>query len=1094
MAVIVGLALLFLGNSARAQLVAEQVTAGNVASTLFGGTDADGGIDDWYLSNGVVAAIIDDVGPQADLVPLLGAAAPPKVSEFAFTGGSLLDLGLVGQNNDQLTQIFTVGGLSTSNFILYSSIGASVSGSEAKITVTGNLLGFDTGATPVPSSDLDVVTEFIAAGSDPFLTMVTTVTNNHGSNAAAGLGGFLDAAIWTLRAVVPFSPLANRGFTHPIIDFSNPAAALEFPTYSAGPANVSPADGVIDPTNATTCGEVSYGLLGVEVSVDQDGPGGNAPVVTPTNTLFGISSNLVTAFGSFPAAPSLDPGGILRYTRRLYVGNRNDVASAANPMITELASRQAFATGTISGNVDAADAADVAASIIATKTGGAATPGFAANAPASQFRTDATGAFSGIVLPVGTYDLEVRSAERDTVTVSGVVVNASADTAVTIPALSAQGTVNVSVVENVAGPDPQIPAKFVFKGYKGTADPRFKKDFEALALPIVGDPIDLAPETFGGGNAQRNVAYLGTGTGTLKLSPGKYQVYVSRGPEYTIKRKNVNVKAGKTKTLKFKIRRAVDTAGFISADFHVHSGRSLDSSAPLRDRVVSFAGEGVEVLVSTEHDYNIDYSSTIADLGLGSRMTSMVGNEVTGSVPNEPAFPDSVGHINAWPLSVLPDARRDGSIEDEFVAPNFLFKRLRDQGAQVIQYNHPRAGVSGLTAIGIFNNFGYDPDLPVTSPPNDLLLDQDVLGPGISGVTNPDGIRNIDFDVMEILNGTSISQYVAVRRDWLSLLNQTDGTTVPFIPGTAVSDSHKMVLEDAGYARAYVGGVGDNPSGLDVTAFNSNVNAGNMSGTTGPFITVSAASGSNTAGLGQTLVAPGGNVTLTIKVQAANWIPVEEVRIIANGFVTQTFDATTSPAVKPAPGNPLSQGTGAVTRFAAEVPLTASVDTYFIVEAGAKLSPLPTASGIVDTIVPGMVPLGFTNPIFVDLAGDGFDPPGLPVMASATGAGEALPAFARVERRDESWWARVRGWWQGLLASGRSRGTAVAGHDIPPLTGRELKAVIDQQKKTPTPDYFPLYHFRLPDSVVEPALERLPEPERTRIRENRRRANPRSVM
>ena len=65
---------------------AEEVTAANAATRLFGGSDADGGIDDWYLSNGVVQAIIDDVGPQDDLVALLGPAAPPKVSEFAFTG------------------------------------------------------------------------------------------------------------------------------------------------------------------------------------------------------------------------------------------------------------------------------------------------------------------------------------------------------------------------------------------------------------------------------------------------------------------------------------------------------------------------------------------------------------------------------------------------------------------------------------------------------------------------------------------------------------------------------------------------------------------------------------------------------------------------------------------------------------------------------------------------------------------------------------------------------------------------------------------------------------------------------------------------
>ena len=51
--------------------------------------------------------------------------------------------------------------------------------------------------------------------------------------------------------------------------------------------------------------------------------------------------------------------------------------------------------------------------------------------------------------------------------------------------------------------------------------------------------------------------------------------------------------------------------------------------------------------------------------------------------------------VNAWPFTVDPDARRDGAIEEEYVAPNYIFSRLRAAGAEVIQYNHPRAGVAG---------------------------------------------------------------------------------------------------------------------------------------------------------------------------------------------------------------------------------------------------------------------------------------------------------------------------------------------------------------------------------------------------------------
>jgi len=61
--------------AATARPMALQLTSGDTA-LLFGGTDAEGGIGDWYVSNGVVQAIIDNVGKAQDLVPLLGASAP----------------------------------------------------------------------------------------------------------------------------------------------------------------------------------------------------------------------------------------------------------------------------------------------------------------------------------------------------------------------------------------------------------------------------------------------------------------------------------------------------------------------------------------------------------------------------------------------------------------------------------------------------------------------------------------------------------------------------------------------------------------------------------------------------------------------------------------------------------------------------------------------------------------------------------------------------------------------------------------------------------------------------------------------------------
>jgi hypothetical protein len=1098
---------------------AVQINSGNT-SLLFGGTDAEGGIGDWYVSNGVIEAIIDNVGLAPDLVGVLTApdVAPPIQAEINPTGGTLIDLGLVGQNNDQLAQFFTVGGLSTSNFILYDTVSAPTADT---IRATGKVLFPTVSVTPC----IDIVTDYTAGGSDPFLTITTTATNNCGVSAGE-FGGYLDVFIWTIRGIIPFSagaaPTGGKGFDHPVLNLSNPALALEFPTFLGGPGLVRPADGIMDPANGTTCGEVSYGLVPESVTLDSDGPGGpNPPVTTAVDSLFGVSSTLVSALGNNPIAPP-DPDGTLTYVRRIYVGNRGDVRSVSDGIVPELASRLGWGSGTVSGDVDAADAANVEASILITRLGRCSgnpsiscktnpvctgmgtctdpvpTTGFSPNGAVTQIRTDATGAFSAVALPAGDYELKVSSQERDDVIVSPVTVTASTNTPVTVPALSARGTVTFTVREKKSG-TPLIPAKLTFKGVNPTADPRFHRDLAAKL-----GPSDIGPESFGGTQAgttghaaaQGNVVYTATGTGDIQIRPGTYDVYVSRGMEYNVQRRTITVASGGSVPVDVLLKRSLKTKGAISADFHVHSGRSLDASAPLRDRVAAFGAEGVEVMVSTDHDKNLDYTSIIAAFpGLPALLRSVVGTELTGSVPNPPNFPASYGHINAWPLVVAANEPRDGAIEEEYVAPNWIYKRLRDAGAEVIQYNHPRAGVSGLTTIGIFNNIGcnrcansidmpcvvdtdcpaspaprdctcvgYQPDRPIGMAPNDILLDDKILGP--SAVTvNPDGLTNLDFDVMEIANGakdSDVKGYRQVRRDWLSLLNQAI-----FKPVTGVSDSHRITVEHAGWARSYVFGAGDDPAALDVATMDNNVKAGNLVSAAGPYIEFSTRTTSGKTGLGGLAGSTDGNVRLKIRVRSAAWIPVEEVRIIANGFVVASFDGTTSPKVKAVPSD--FQSAGKTSRFRANVTMSIAQDTYFIVEAGAKfpadINTPPTPPAIVDIVEPDVVPLSVTNPIFVDRNGNAtFDAPGLPVMMASSTSTE-LPAFARVRMEvpdDEGIWTKL---WTGITRyASRLRGVAVAEEAPGEMTGVTKEQKAEAVRKG---EYFPLHQFSIPRQAAE---------------------------
>jgi predicted kinase len=282
---------------------------------------------------------------------------------------------------------------------------------------------------------------------------------------------------------------------------------------------------------------------------------------------------------------------------------------------------------------------------------------------------------------------------------------------------------------------------------------------------------------------------------------------------------------------------------------------------------------------------------------------------------------------------------------------------------------------------------GYQPDRPLTAAPNDELLSTDVTGD--SGVANPNGTRNIDFDVLEVGNGIGVSGYLQTRADWFSLLDQTNaplpGGPLHFFPGSGVSDSHRNTVEAPGYFRTYVLGVGDDPAALDREAFDAAVLAGRMVPTTGPYIELSVSGGSKgTAGVGDTVVPAGGSLTLHLRVQAANWVPVDEVRVLVNGAVQASFDATTKPKVRKRPKNPFSASAKAVDRFEADVPLpVGDADFYVLAEAGAKLDPMPTPDPDASLVVPDYVALAFTNPVFVDVGGDGFDPPGVSAAATA---------------------------------------------------------------------------------------------------------------
>lgn len=200
-------------------------------------------------------------------------------------------------------------------------------------------------------------------------------------------------------------------------------------------------------------------------------------------------------------------------------------------------------------------------------------------------------------------------------------------------------------------------------------------------------------------------SYVPDGRGELAIEPGSWEVWASRGFEYGLDRKQVRAVANRTAELAFRVERQVDTAGWISGDFHVHGQNSYDAVVAHRDRVANFAGEGVEVLSTSDHDYITDLGPTVFDMGMERWVKTQVGLELTTI---------EIGHWLAFPLRFQQwrDGERlqeQGAVDWTGLFPDQIHAALRDLGRYapeetVVVVAHPRDSF-----FGYFDQYGMNP-------------------------------------------------------------------------------------------------------------------------------------------------------------------------------------------------------------------------------------------------------------------------------------------------------------------------------------------------------------------------------------------------
>jgi hypothetical protein len=409
------------------------------------------------------------------------------------------------------------------------------------------------------------------------------------------------------------------------------------------------------------------------------------------------------------------------------------------------------------------------------------------------------------------------------------------------------------------------------------------------------------------------VAVTADGRGQLTLPWGHYRVVASRGLEFTIDARDLEINPGETTVARFKLTRAVDMRGMQCADLHQHAAPSADSGVSLRDRLATNLAEGLEIFVPTDHNVMVDWAPAIAELKATRPLALVPGDEATL---------DGIGHWNAYPLTVHADRPRGGALDVRNLNPHQILAGLRAADGptgRVIQVNHPRAGF-----IGYFNRVKLDPK-------------GDALPPDWEG----------GFDAIEVFSSKDVSHAMAPLKDWLWLLDRGYGYTA-----VGGSDSHTVAEWEIGYPRTCIGAdKGDAARSAGERLVDAIVKRHDAIITNGPIVFVSIGG----KGIGQLAIARGGRAKLDVEVQAAPWIDVTSLELLVNGE-------------RRGPPLPIKPSTARVRHKASiELRLKSDAHVVLLVRGEKSLEPVVTHN----QGRPPPLPLAITNPIFVDGDGDG---------------------------------------------------------------------------------------------------------------------------
>lgn len=335
------------------------------------------------------------------------------------------------------------------------------------------------------------------------------------------------------------------------------------------------------------------------------------------------------------------------------------------------------------------------------------------------------------------------------------------------------------------------------------------------------------------------VIYTGNGEAKIGLAGGDYTVYASRGFEWSVATQIVHLARNQTVQIALNLKHEVQTTGLVSCDTHIHTFTlSRHGDATLDERMLTLAGEGIELPIATDHNVVVDYTESASRMGVKRWFTPVIGDEVT----------TKEAHFNIFPI-------KSGSAVPDWYLTNWpgLMSSFRSTpGVKTVILNHPYNVHSGFQPFAKTNFNAASGD--------------NKHGPEFT------------FDAMELLNSSAQqSDYLRVYRSWFALLNHGYR-----IIGVGSSDCHDVSRYIVGQSRTYISCPDADPGQLNVSVACSNLLAGRASVSMGLLteLTVNGRfkSGDLATGLSGT------DIKATLIVRGPSWVNATNFALYANGI------------------------------------------------------------------------------------------------------------------------------------------------------------------------------------------------------------------